>query len=382
MWKKFWRSECEDFGWVKPTESPLLHIYHYFGCAVALKTAYEWPDYYEMYDDIELRESNLAFNLNGRLVRKEATIFEYHRCMVAARNDLKGIVEGYIPRSLKEFEVNLKLGEQPLPAIEAPSTSSPKDITKQVALGMNFVRIEPGSFLMGSPETEEDRGKDETQHRVTLTKPYYMAAHDVTRAQFAAFVDETGYKTDAEKAGSDETWKHNKVFEQEDTHPVVQVSWNDTVAFIAWLSKRDHKTYRLPTEAEWEYACRAGATTPFNTGATISADLANYNGSFVYGAGAKGVNREKTTPVGSFPANKWGLYDMHGNAWQWCSDVYGDYPASAVSDPSGPAEGPWRVLRGGSYVYAPLTCRSASRYHNVPEIHYNDCGFRVVLASP
>ncbi len=385
LWKKLWRSECEGFNWVKPANPPVLQIYHYFACALANKTAFSWPDYIVMFDDIELRESNLVFNFNGRLVRKQAGIFSYHRSRVVGSSDLNGAFEGYLLRSLKDFEANVKLGDRPLPADESPSTAPPKDITKQVALGMNFARIEPGMFVMGSPESEAGRGKSETQHAVKLTKPFYMATKDVTRAQFAIFVAETNFKTDAEKANDENTWQHNKVFEQEETCPVVNVSWSDGAAFIAWLSKRDHKTYRLPTEAEWEYACRAGTTTTFNTGDTISSDQANYDGFAVYGAGVKGERRWKTMPVGSFPPNKWGLYDMHGNVWQWCSDVFADYPNDTVTDPKGPAPDPKasHVLRGGSWGIDPIFLRSASRLDGGPGSRggYN-VGFRVVSDSP
>ena len=127
------------------------------------------------------------------------------------------------------------------------------------------------------------------------------------------------------------------------------------------MREKDKKSYRLPTEAEWEYACRAGTTTPFHFGETISTDQANYNGNFTYGNGKKGVYRKKTTPVGSFPANAWGLYDMHGNVWQWCQDWYGDYPQKDVVDPQGPEKGEYRVLRGGSWSNDPRYCRSAYR---------------------
>ena len=378
-WKKLWQSECENLGLVKPANPPDLLIRHYFGCEVFHHPAFQSFD--DMVDEITFRESNLVFNFNGRLVRKQASIFSYHRSMVAGKDDLHSVTDNYLLRSLKEFEANLRAGDQPLPAMEAPSVSQPKDITKEVALGMNFARIEPGMFLMGSPETEAGRGKSETQHAVKLTKPFYMARNDVTRAQFAIFVAYTQYKTDAEKANDENTWLHNKVFEQEETCPVVNVSWSDAQAFIDWLSKRDHKTYRLPTEAEWEYACRAGTTTTFNTGDTINSDQANYDGNAVYGAGVKGVLRWKTMPVGSFPANKWGLYDMHGNVWQWCSDVFADYPNETVTNPTGPKPDPKaaHVLRGGSWGIDPMFLRSASRLDGAPGSHggYN-VGFRVV----
>jgi formylglycine-generating enzyme required for sulfatase activity len=133
----------------------------------------------------------------------------------------------------------------------------------------------------------------------------------------------------------------------------------------------------LPTEAEWEYACRAETKTPFHFGQTISTDQANYNGNFTYGTGKKAVYREKTTPVGSFPANAWGLHDMHGNVFQWCQDWYENYPQNDVVDPKGPEKGDVRVLRGGSWLDSPLLCRSADRYWNDPSIRRSSFGFRL-----
>ena len=352
-----------------------MTLFHGFACRLAAKNQFAFPDYYRLSDEATLVEANNVFEFNGRLVRKPAVIFQTHRTKVAVEADLNAVFQSYIPRSILEFVTNLKVGDQLLPN-EAGSTNP---MLKETALGMKFVRIEPGTFMMGSPEAEEGHAKNETQHRVTLTKPFYMATTDVTRGQFRAFVDESGYKTEAEKANEISTWKYNVDYEQEDTQPVVDVTWNDAVAFIEWLNRKEHKTFRLPTEAEWEYACRAGTTTAFNTGATITTDLADFDGREVNGA-----NRQKSTPVGSFPANKWGLYDMHGNVWQWCSDVYADFSPDAVSDPAGPAAvaGSAHVLRGGSYHYGPVICRSAYRYSNPPEIRYNDVGFRVVSDTP
>ena len=174
----------------------------------------------------------------------------------------------------------------------------------------------------------------------------------------------------------------------------MEVSWNDAIAFVDWLNHKENgHRYRLPTEAEWEYACRAvdnpnGPWTPFNTGATISTDLANYDGSYTYGAGVKGIYRKKTTPCGSLPANKFGLYDMHGNAWQWCYDVYGDHIPPALCHRS--AQGPnkqdpaaSRVLRGGSLGRASseVPFRIPQRGY-APGVRGSNFGFRVVLDSP
>ena len=141
----------------------------------------------------------------------------------------------------------------------------------------------------------------------------------------------------------------------------------------------DGKRYRLPTEAEWEYACRAGTTTPFHFGDTISTDQANYDGNHTYGKGKKGVYRQKTTPVGSFPPNAWGLYDMHGNVWEWCQDWFGPYPKGDNIDQKGSEKGEYRVLRGGSWIFFPLRCRSARRYWSAPGRRGHDCGCRLVL---
>jgi formylglycine-generating enzyme required for sulfatase activity len=141
------------------------------------------------------------------------------------------------------------------------------------------------------------------------------------------------------------------------------------------LREKDNKLYRMPTEAEWEYACRAGTTTPFYFGETISTDRANYKGTFIYGSEQQEVYRQKTTPVGCFPANAWGLHDMHGNVWQWCQDRYSEtyYAKSPVEDPQGPADGNHRVIRGGCWGAIASSCRSATRYFQGDRI-----GFRVV----
>jgi formylglycine-generating enzyme required for sulfatase activity len=233
---------------------------------------------------------------------------------------------------------------------DPPRKTPPKHFTNSI--GMEFVWVPPGRFMMGSTKEEVERQPldilgvrlDETLHKVTLTKGFYMGVYTVTQEQWRAVMG-----------------NNPSFFKGEKSLPVERVSWDDCQDFIKKLREKDKKPYRLPTEAEWEYACRAGTVTPFSCGETISTDQANYNGNFTYGKGKKGVNRGRTMPVGSFPPNPWGLYDMHGNVWQWCQDRVGDYPHETVVDPHGPASGETRVMRGGSYSQKPEDCRSAKR---------------------
>lgn len=240
----------------------------------------------------------------------------------------------------------------------------PKHFTNTI--GMKFVWIPPGSFVMGSPKEEKQRNHSEphaeTQHKVTLTKGLYMGVYAVTQEQWQEVMG-----------------NNPSQFKGEKNLPVDTVSWNDCQAFIKKLQEKDKdkKAYRLPTEAEWEYACRAGTTTPFHFGTTISTDQANYDGNFAYGTGTKGTYRGKTTPVDAFPANAWGLHDMHGNLYQWCQDLYGTYPKDDVTDPQGAVKGDTRVIRGGMWYYGPSLCRSARRDGMAPGHRDRYYGFRI-----
>jgi formylglycine-generating enzyme required for sulfatase activity len=168
-------------------------------------------------------------------------------------------------------------------------------------------------------------------------------------------------------------------FTQTESHPVVYVSWNDAKAFCEWLSKKNGRRFRLPTEAEWEYACRAGTATPFHTGSTISTDMANYDGGDSYGDGPRGICRESTVEVGRFKPNAWGLHDMHGNVCEWCADFSADYPLYTEKDPRGPVSGDMRVARGGGFYDGAGEIRSAFRHAAPPDGRYPGMGFRVVL---
>jgi formylglycine-generating enzyme len=233
------------------------------------------------------------------------------------------------------------------------------------SIGMRFVLVPPGKFTMGSPESEQGRGSDETQHEVELTRPYYVSIWETTNGQYRRFKKDhrSGEKLDREE------------------QPVVEVSHDDATAFVGWLSGQEAgKNYRLPTEAEWEFACRAGTTTPFSFGTTIDSSEANYDGRRPYAGGATSEFRDETVAVGTLPANAWGLYEMHGNAWEWCADWYSDYPAGSAKDPTGPPNGSALVLRGGSWEYFPRVIRSASRGRAEPGGTHYPYGFRVAVS--
>jgi sulfatase modifying factor 1 len=227
--------------------------------------------------------------------------------------------------------------------------------------GMTFAWCPPGTFLMGSPEDEPERRDVETLHRVTLTQGFWLGLTPMTQKQWQAVM------------GS------NPSHFKGQNRPIEQVSWDDCQAFCAKLKERTGKTFRLSTEAEWEYACRAGTTTPFFFGATISPEQVNYDGNHPYGGAAKGVYRRRTTTVGSFPANGWGLYDMHGNVWEWCADGYGPYSNIDNKDPINEINTDARVLRGGSWYGGALRCRSAYRCGSAPSNRDRNVGCRLVL---
>ncbi|HIA46990.1 MAG TPA: formylglycine-generating enzyme family protein [Candidatus Hydrogenedentes bacterium] len=221
--------------------------------------------------------------------------------------------------------------------------------------GMEFVWIPKGSFTMGSPNSEDKRKDNERQHKVTLTNGFWLGKYEVTQAEWKSVMG----NSPSSFSGSN--------------NPVEQVSWDDIQGY---LSKKGSE-YRLPTEAEWEYACRAGTTTATHYGNSLSSSQANFYGNSPYGGASKGAYRKKTTSVGSFKPNAWGLYDMHGNVWEWCSDWYGDYSSGSVTGPTGASSGSSRVLRGGSWYNSGYDCRSANRSSSTPGYRYNYIGIRI-----
>ncbi|MBR2006345.1 MAG: SUMF1/EgtB/PvdO family nonheme iron enzyme, partial [Thermoguttaceae bacterium] len=237
----------------------------------------------------------------------------------------------------------------------------------------------PGTFLMGSPEDEEGRFDDETQHRVTLTNGFWMLETPVTQAMWKSVM------------GSNPSWFSSSGVCSSDVRgmdtsnfPVETVSWHDCQDFIKKLNSQglalDGFKFRLPSEAEWEYACRAGTTTSYFWGDSLNGDKANCNGNYPYGTSTTGNYLRRTTEVGSYAANPWGLYDMHGNVWEWCEDLYDDYKnIKSFQNPINVTKGSHRVLRGGSWNSSAKNCRSAKRDYDDPTYRHDSDGFRLAL---
>ncbi|MEH1971696.1 MAG: formylglycine-generating enzyme family protein [Nostoc sp.] len=245
---------------------------------------------------------------------------------------------------------------------------------------IDMVKIPGGTFKMGSPPDELERRDSESPQHLVHVEPFFLAKYPVTQEQwkFVAQLPQVNWKLNEDPSGFKGA-----------NRPVERVSWYDAIEFCLRLSQHTGRIYSLPSEAQWEYACRAGTTTPFHFGQTITSRLANYNANYVYGAGVKGTYREETTPVSSFKvANDFGLYDMHGDVWEWCLDDWHDSYVSAPTDGS-----PWfndndniyhkqgvAVLRGGSWINPPTLCRSAYRSYGTRDNRPGNFGFRVVCA--
>jgi formylglycine-generating enzyme required for sulfatase activity len=265
------------------------------------------------------------------------------------------------------------------------------DAAKGIELGL--VKIPAGEFQMGCPNGEEGDEDEMPQHRVTVDS-FLMGQTPITQEQWVLVASWKKVAKDLNPNLSS--------FEGE-KHPVENISWYDAIEFCARLSRERKMDYRLPTEAQWEYACRAGTTTPFHFGETLSTSLANYDGNYTYGPGEKGEYREETTPVKTFPSNPWGLYDLHGNVWEWCLDPWHEsyhekkQTDSEVWDEEKSRElyllnrnnvkqllndGRLRVVRGGSWLDDPRFCRSADRGRVNPVFHDDSVGFRVVCRFP
>jgi formylglycine-generating enzyme required for sulfatase activity len=228
--------------------------------------------------------------------------------------------------------------------------------------GLRFVRIERGEFVMGSPSSEVGRQGDEVPHRVTLMRSFYISATEVTQAQWQRVMGRNP-STFARLGGE---------------APVEQVSWNEVQEFLRRLNAKGNGKFRLPTEAEWEYACRADTETAYAFGDRLSTSQSNYDGRYPLAGQEKGVFRNAPSPVASYRPNRWGVFDAHGNVWEWCVDEYCAYPAGAVVDPVNACGSRFKVIRGGSWYFGADSARSAMRYTHEPHLKGFSIGFRVV----
>ena len=255
-----------------------------------------------------------------------------------------------------------------------------------VSLNVEMTLIPPGVFMMGAKKGEWDQGAKETpRHPVTLTKPFYLGTHLITQKQYRTLM-----KSNPSTFLPDPESHYNVPFKSTDTFPVDGISFEMAEEFCERLSarateRRAKRVYRLPTEAEWEYACRAGTSTMFHYGPQLDSRMANFDGNYAFPErqddGEEIIYLFRTCPVGSFRPNAFGLYDMHGNLWEWCSDRYSDrtYTRAARTDPTGPKRGSSHVLRGGSWIDAGWNCRSATRTYD-EALHY--VGLRIAMDVP
>jgi len=298
-----------------------------------------------------------------RFVKRFDTLFDYNAFLLT------------YPQSKYAPAAKLRLRQlRRLATASSPQPTFPTIRRKKItnSLGMEFVFIPAGKFIMGSHKDEPNRYGDETQHKVVLTKGFYMQTTEITQGQWKAVMGAN--PSDFKNCGND--------------CPVENVSWNDVQLFIKKLNQKERiakcqlPTYRLPTEAQWEYACRTGMQTPFAFGKCLSTDQANYDGNYPMPDCSKGEYREKTIPVASLKANKWGLYDMYGNVWEWCQDWKGDYPSGLITDPLGPSSGSIRALRGCSWYNYAGDCRSAYRHYGRPDNRYYGVGARLIRLLP
>jgi formylglycine-generating enzyme required for sulfatase activity len=248
-----------------------------------------------------------------------------------------------------------------------------------------MIWVPPGTFLMGSPTSELERNTNEVQHSVTLTRGFFIGRYPVTQGNYRSLINT-----------NPSYFNTNNGYVLDFSRPVEQVSWSDATNYCAKLTLQERNAgrifpnwvYRLPTEAEWEYACRAGTTAPFYFGNSLTSGMANFYGQDGYVAGtgtvfsSNGVYLARTTAVGSYQPNSSGIFDMAGNVWEWCQDWFTNLTAGSATNPTGPASGEDRVLRGGAFNNNAKDCRSAARINDSPSDNANTIGFRVVLSAP
>jgi formylglycine-generating enzyme required for sulfatase activity len=277
-------------------------------------------------------------------------------------------------------------GETYMAEVKSGGVSELRFTYQERPIPSDMVRINGGTFMMGSPESEAERLNNEDRHQVTVSG-FLMGKYEVTQAEYQALMGNNpsnfkGDKLPVEQVSWFDAAEYcNKRSLREGLTPAYTISGSGDNRMVTWnRNAPDQRSagYRLPTEAEWEYACRAGTTTPFSTGGNITTSQANYDGNSPYNNNAKGSYRETTTPVGSFPSNAWGLYDMHGNVEEWVWDWIGSYSSGVQTDPLGASSGSYRVVRGGSWHGNGQVLRSAYRYGSTPSVRGSYLGFRLV----
>jgi formylglycine-generating enzyme required for sulfatase activity len=347
--------------------------------------------YAELLKQVELAENDLlTLDNDVSYYRKEKEIDELYEKIESTRNGIQEAEKSLsetTKKTAESFRIQSKNIVRKRSAIDQQiqweiqrSQGAAWQFVEDLGNGveLEMVSIPGGTFMMGAPGDEpESYGSEKPQHEVNVP-PFYMGKYPVTQAQWKAVAALP--QVERKLTPDPSRFKGENL-------PVEQVSWFDAVEFCQRLSQATGREYRLPSEAEWEYACRAGTETPFHFGETITTELANYNGDYTYNHGPKGEYRRQTTEVGIFPANAFGLYDLHGNVWEWCLDDWHSSYEGAPTDGSA-----WidknaetrsgRVIRGGSWYYDPRNCRSAQRSNHLAVAASSSCGFRVMCAAP
>ncbi len=314
------------------------------------------------------RPNRVASHDNEQLdmERTQKTFLMERRLMRKKRGSLVSVGAG-TKNSPARIQLCLAVFLMMFPVV-ADSAAPETESVFRNSLGMTFVRIPAGTYQMGSPPGESHRNGNEILHEVTLSKPYFMQTTEVTLEQWWSVM---GKQFFGQRKG-------------EPNSPVVKVSWHDCKNFIKKLNALEKGTYRLPSEAQWEYACRAGTGKAYFWGDDLGCGRAMYgNKRFrseecIDYAAAAGLPVNGPAPVKNYQPNAWGLYDMHGNVWEWCEDWYGDYPDRPVVDPKGPDSGPGRIRRGGSWFSDEAACRCANRAYGHASARYQTTGFRLV----
>ncbi|MBD2185253.1 SUMF1/EgtB/PvdO family nonheme iron enzyme [Planktothrix sp. FACHB-1355] len=345
------------------------------GCLLEERNG-DWVD--KLFDPMQMqwvwRQQNVAVSNELGLILDKMLLFPISERYQSAAEVLKALNSPPVSFPQPKIQVPVpKISVPQPPQPQSQSQSFSEDLGNDIKLDM--VYIPGGTFTMGAPSTEyRSRDCERPQHEVTI-KPFLMGKYPVTQAQWKAVANLAKVNRDLQADPSRFKGANR---------PVECVSWYDAVEFCDRLSQHTSRSYRLPSEAEWEYACRAGTTTPFYFGQTITPELANYDANYTYGLGRKGKYRRETTPVGSFPPNAFGLYDLHGNIWEWCADHWHDNYQGAPNDETiwltSDEKSP-RLRRGGSWIYSPDYCRSAFRNGFDAGYSFGNIGFRVVCAA-